>query len=184
MWERERRRVYTYRYTVTIRMTCIKMGGDESRFNVPLVVRDSHKTVSRDHNFWRERRAEAVSNRGPSAYQPTALPLGQTGSLNCTPASTRPFVPRPLHEPHFSFPIYPVQPGQFTQLHVHCTPASSEPPPHHHHHPAQLFHPPGPALVTSHVCEHTHTHTHTHDHTPTDCVKKVVLTRVHWRPWL
>ena len=30
--------------------------------------------------FWRERRAEAVSNRGPSAYQPNALPLGQTGS--------------------------------------------------------------------------------------------------------
>ena len=25
-------------------------------------------------------RAEAVSNRGPSAYQPNALPLGQTGS--------------------------------------------------------------------------------------------------------
>ena len=34
-----------------------------------------------NHNFRRERRAEAVSNRGPSAYQPTALPLGQTGSL-------------------------------------------------------------------------------------------------------
>ena len=32
--------------------------------------------------FWRERRAEAVSNRGPSAYQPNALPLGQTGSLS------------------------------------------------------------------------------------------------------
>ena len=30
--------------------------------------------------FWRERRAEEVSNRGPSAYQPNALPLGQTGS--------------------------------------------------------------------------------------------------------
>ena len=41
----------------------------------------SHKTVSADHNFWRERRAEADSNRGPSAYQPSALPLGQTGSL-------------------------------------------------------------------------------------------------------
>ena len=27
-----------------------------------------------------KRRAEAVSNRGPSAYQPNALPLGQTGS--------------------------------------------------------------------------------------------------------
>ena len=42
--------------------------------------RKSHKTVSTDHNFWRERRAEADSNRGPSAYQPNALPLGQTGS--------------------------------------------------------------------------------------------------------
>ena len=30
-------------------------------------------------NFWRERRAEAESGRGPSAYQPNALPLGQTG---------------------------------------------------------------------------------------------------------
>ena len=30
--------------------------------------------------FESERRAEAKSNRGPPAYQPTALPLGQTGS--------------------------------------------------------------------------------------------------------
>ena len=36
--------------------------------------------MSTNHNFRKERRAEAVSNRGPSAYQPTALPLGQTGS--------------------------------------------------------------------------------------------------------
>ena len=41
----------------------------------------SHKTASTDHNFRRERRAEADSNRGPSAYQPNALPLGQTGLL-------------------------------------------------------------------------------------------------------
>ena len=34
----------------------------------------SHKTVSTVHNFWRERRAEADSNQGPSAYQPNALP--------------------------------------------------------------------------------------------------------------
>ena len=40
----------------------------------------SHKTVSSDHNFRRDRRAEAESNRGPSAYQSNALPLGQTGS--------------------------------------------------------------------------------------------------------
>ena len=60
------------------------MGSDESHFNVSLVVRDSHKTVSTDHNFWRERRAEAELIRGPSAYQPDALPLGQTGSHTCT----------------------------------------------------------------------------------------------------
>ena len=41
----------------------------------------SQKTVSTDHNFWRERRAKADSNRGPSAYQPNTLLLGQTGSL-------------------------------------------------------------------------------------------------------
>ena len=36
--------------------------------------------MSTDHNFGRERRTKADSNRGPSAYQPNALPLGQTGS--------------------------------------------------------------------------------------------------------
>ena len=35
--------------------------------------------MSTDHNFWRERRAEADSNQGPSTYQPNALQLGQTG---------------------------------------------------------------------------------------------------------
>ena len=40
----------------------------------------SHKTVSTDHNFWRKRRAEADSNRSPSAYKPNALLLGQTSS--------------------------------------------------------------------------------------------------------
>ena len=36
--------------------------------------------MSTYHSFWRERRAEPDSNRGPSAYQPNALPLGQIGS--------------------------------------------------------------------------------------------------------
>ena len=40
------------------------------------VIRRIHKPQP----FWRERRVEAVSNQGPSAYQPNALPLGQTGS--------------------------------------------------------------------------------------------------------
>ena len=35
-----RRRLYTYRYTVTTRMTCIKMGSGESHFNVSLIVRE------------------------------------------------------------------------------------------------------------------------------------------------
>ena len=30
--------------------SCIKMGSDEIHFNVSLIVRDSHETVSIDHN--------------------------------------------------------------------------------------------------------------------------------------
>ena len=60
--------------------SCIKMGSDGSHFNVSLIEKDKvTKTVS-INNFRRERRIEAVSNRGPPAYQPNALPLGQTGS--------------------------------------------------------------------------------------------------------
>ena len=32
--------IYTYRYAVTTRMTCIKMDSDESHFNVSLIGRD------------------------------------------------------------------------------------------------------------------------------------------------
>ena len=58
------------------------MGSDENHFNVSVGSDgQSHETVvHKPQPFWRERRAEAVSNRGPSAYQPNALPLGQTGS--------------------------------------------------------------------------------------------------------
>ena len=38
----------------------------------------SQDSVHKPQAFWRERRAEAVLNRGPSAYQPNALPPGQT----------------------------------------------------------------------------------------------------------
>ena len=40
VWRWGRGRLYTYRYTVTTRMTCIKMGSDGSHFNVSLIVRD------------------------------------------------------------------------------------------------------------------------------------------------
>ena len=60
--------------------SCIKIGSDESHFNVSAGSDgQSHKTVSTNHNFFK-RTAEAVWNRGPSAYQPNALPLGQNGS--------------------------------------------------------------------------------------------------------
>ena len=63
---------------------CIKLGSDESHFNVYNCEGQSYQTESTDHNFWRERRAEADSNWGPSAYQLNALPLGQTGwRLGC-----------------------------------------------------------------------------------------------------
>ena len=51
-----RGRVYTYRYTVTTRMTCIKMGSDESHFNVSVGSDgQSHKTVSTNHNLLEEK---------------------------------------------------------------------------------------------------------------------------------
>ena len=40
----------------------------------------SHKTVSTNHGLFEDKRAEVVSNRGPAAHQPIALPIGQTGS--------------------------------------------------------------------------------------------------------
>ena len=77
-----RGRVYTYRYTVTTRMTCIKMGNDESHFNVSLIVRDK-VTRQRPQTTPLEEKGEPKRYRTEVAsfYQPTALPLGQTGSL-------------------------------------------------------------------------------------------------------
>ena len=75
----------------------------------------SHKTVSTDHNFWRERRAETDSNRGPSAYQPSALPLGQTGSQSSSGAHRQIYAHS--YKPSPAFPRYQLtnsngQPGK------------------------------------------------------------------------
>ena len=76
-----RGRLYTYRCTVTTRMTsAVRWAAMRAILMFHNCEGQSHKTVSIDHSFWRERRAEADSNRGPSAYQPNALTLGQTGS--------------------------------------------------------------------------------------------------------
>ena len=52
-----RRRLYTYRYTVTTRMIpALKMGSDESHFNVSVgSYGQSHKTVSTNHNLFEEK---------------------------------------------------------------------------------------------------------------------------------
>ena len=65
--------------------SCIKMGSDKSQFSVWLIVRDkaTRQCPQLNHNFWRERWAEAESTQTPSAYQPKVLPLGQTGSHVC-----------------------------------------------------------------------------------------------------
>ena len=58
------------------------MGSDESHFNVSLTVRDKVTRQCPQTATFEEklRRAETDSNRDPSAYQPNALPLGQTDS--------------------------------------------------------------------------------------------------------
>ena len=62
--------------------SCIKMGSDESHFNVSLIVRDKvTRPTPQTTTFEEKGEPKRESNRGPSAYQPTALPLDQTSSL-------------------------------------------------------------------------------------------------------
>ena len=57
-----------YRYTVTTRMTCIKMGSDGSRFNVSLIVRDK---VTRPYP-----QTTTFEEKGePKRYRTEVLPL-------------------------------------------------------------------------------------------------------------
>ena len=61
--------------------TCIKVGSDVSHFNVSVGSDGQSHKVSTNHNLFEEKvEPKAVSNCGPSAYQPDALPLGQTSS--------------------------------------------------------------------------------------------------------
>ena len=55
---------------------------DEIHFNVSFSCEGhSHKTMSTYHNFWREKSRNGKSNPCPSAYQPNALPLGQSAKF-------------------------------------------------------------------------------------------------------
>ena len=63
--------LYTYRYTVTTTEndSCIKMGSDESHFNVSVESDEqSHRTVSANHNLFEEK-------GDPKRYRTEVLPL-------------------------------------------------------------------------------------------------------------
>ena len=67
-------RIYTYRYTVTTRMTCIKMGSAESHFDVLINCEgQNHKTVSTNHNLFEE-------NGESKRYRTEVLPLTSLAS--------------------------------------------------------------------------------------------------------
>ena len=71
--------------------SCIKMGSDESHFNVSLIVRDKvirrclQTTTLEEKGEPKQILTEVpLLTRGPSAYQLNALLLGQIGSLHFT----------------------------------------------------------------------------------------------------
>ena len=137
-------------------------------------VGQSHNllTVLIDHIFWRERRAEKGSNRGPSPYQPNALPLGQTGikgndCLLCCevrvqtrhqPATKRSAITHPLCFHSGQQQLFPMDcEHSRPQATDSSTNDSAKPPP-----------PPITTHTHNHARTHTHNHarTHTHTHTP------------------
>ena len=86
--------------------SCIKMGSDESHFNVSLIIVKDKVTrqCTQTTTFRKERRAIAESTRGPSAYQLNALPLGQTGSRTIG-GFPYPHVPVPVPVTHTPLPV-------------------------------------------------------------------------------
>ena len=73
---------YTYRYIVTSRMTCIKIGSDESHFNVSVVVKNKVTRPCPQTTTFLKRKESRSSIEPRSFRLPAypALPLGQTGS--------------------------------------------------------------------------------------------------------
>ena len=61
--------------------SCVKVGSDESQFNVSLVVRDKVTRQCPETTIFEEKGE-------PRAWQPNALPLGQTGTHTHTHART------------------------------------------------------------------------------------------------
>ena len=54
-----------------------------SHFNLSLTVWAKSQDSVHKPQFFKKKESRSGSNRGPSAYQPSILPLGHTGSLYC-----------------------------------------------------------------------------------------------------
>ena len=71
--------------------SCIKMGSDESHFNVSVGSdgQSHNETVSTNHNLFEERgEPKRYRTEVFPVYLPNALPLGQTGSLKDNKTTT------------------------------------------------------------------------------------------------
>ena len=120
--------------------SCVKMGSKGR----------NHKTVSTDHIFWRERRAEADSNRGPSAYHPNALPLGQTDShRGLEPAPWR--FSRTLYQLSYSRAPSSLKETKLNLIAYRPAPSISHA---EHDRPTHVFGGEGMELVQIACCEH------------------------------
>ena len=58
---------------------CIKVGSCVSHFNVSWIVWAKSEDSVHKPQLLKRKESRSGSNRGPSAYQPSALPLGHTG---------------------------------------------------------------------------------------------------------
>ena len=70
--------IYTYRYTVIVRMTRIKMGSDESHFNVSLIVMDKVTRPCPQTTTFEEKGE-------PKRYRTEVLPLTSLRGLTAGP---------------------------------------------------------------------------------------------------
>ena len=69
--------------TATMNDSCIKIGSDESHFNISFIVRDKVTRLSTDHNLFEEKGEPKWRYRTEALLLTSltnALPLGQTGS--------------------------------------------------------------------------------------------------------
>ena len=76
-----------------------------SHFNVSLIVGAKSQDSVHKSQFLKREESRSGSNRGPSAYQTSALPLGHTGSWASVPGSdltkaVAPQASRPVADEH------------------------------------------------------------------------------------